>query len=936
MPQSEPSAGAGEKCDANKALLVPEVNTSAGAGKKNDSDKVLPLQLAETFACSGESGNQFKIDNNASDMEVLSTSSYPKTEKNRIVRSLVNDQDKVGRREEKFKKVADVNDAVELSISASEALVIHELSNNEPDSEDLLTTIVLEAALQVKQARLENQEDTSHYPNKEIDETHLVSELDDLTMASACEDVGLPSAGSDENFVSGSESFLIKYTPLSENYYESNDNGFKHVECLAHQKKLPADPALNLNGSYLEGKIDPMLHQSTQETSHVLAAAQPEASTNSIYAWNSNNADSGLLLFCLLLLKEVDVPIQLEQSNNKGIPKFYVNETSSLTESADVAPDENSFVQKHETGSKMASQSSIPFEGVNNKADEEISFCQDVISSAQSFVDPLCSFVPCSVSAVDASSPQTINVAAAQKQLLEVENLQRTSDFNAEFINRDRQDVSTFSVEGFENPVKRQLTLLKPYSTLSPINDPKLEKRSCFRNHLVPSECHEEIISLEQNIGCIWSWDKRYCKGLLSFGSASKFAAGRENEETYKTTVTGNPYAVATNCTENNDKLVSHGAGLLEPLKESRLPPFPNRGTCRSHASKLIGDVNNSFGKTNPDEAGVQETVVMLHNLSEERNNYLETQVPIRKRIRLSEVEVDLRQNRDIEKLQSSHKFHSVTRTSEMSKNSNACRDSQLQYVKRCSTTRRKYVKRLIFQGIKFLLTGFSSQKEKEIEVLIQKYGGLVLLDIPPPNSQGKRCSRSHSQQLPVVICPKKLKTTKFLYGCAVNAFILKAKWLTDSVAAGSTVSPAKYMILSSQADLKRTGITEPICRDNHKYIFGRVGIMLHGKPSFCTKFAVIVKHGGGQVFKTLHWLVLSLETQKNIVGVIVAENERRVSRHLRHCAFEKKIAMVPASWIIKSLHIEMLLPQTQDKHIPSPTVNVPEFRISIDWSEEI
>lgn len=283
MPQSEPSAGAGEKCDANKALLVPEVNTSAGAGKKTDSDKVLPLQLAETFACSGESGNQFKIDNNASDMEVLSTSSYPKTEKNRSVRSLVHDQDKVGRREEKFKKVADVNDAVELSISASEALVIHELANNEPDSEDLLTTIVLEAALQVKQARLENQEDTSHYPNKEIDETHLVSELDDLTMASACEDVGLPSAGSDENFVSGSESFLIKCTPLSENYYDSNDNGFKHVECLAHQKKLPADPALNLNGSYMEGKIDPMLHQSTQETSHVLAAAQVKPSLLASY-----------------------------------------------------------------------------------------------------------------------------------------------------------------------------------------------------------------------------------------------------------------------------------------------------------------------------------------------------------------------------------------------------------------------------------------------------------------------------------------------------------------------------------------------------------------------------------------------------------------------------------------------------------------------------
>lgn len=36
------------------------------------------------------------------------------------------------------------------------------------------------------------------------------------------------------------------------------------------------------------------------------------------------------------------------------------------------------------------------------------------------------------------------------------------------------------------------------------------------------------------------------------------------------------------------------------------------------------------------------------------------------------------------------------------------------------------------------------------------------------------------------------LQTTKFLYGCAVNAPILKVKWLADSVAAGSVVPPEK------------------------------------------------------------------------------------------------------------------------------------------------
>lgn len=38
------------------------------------------------------------------------------------------------------------------------------------------------------------------------------------------------------------------------------------------------------------------------------------------------------------------------------------------------------------------------------------------------------------------------------------------------------------------------------------------------------------------------------------------------------------------------------------------------------------------------------------------------------------------------------------------------------------------------------------------------------------------------------------LETTKFLYGCAVNAHILKVNWVTDLVAAGSALPPNKYV----------------------------------------------------------------------------------------------------------------------------------------------
>ena len=72
--------------------------------------------------------------------------------------------------------------------------------------------------------------------------------------------------------------------------------------------------------------------------------------------------------------------------------------------------------------------------------------------------------------------------------------------------------------------------------------------------------------------------------------------------------------------------------------------------------------------------------------------------------------------------------------------------------------------KRLIFQGVEFLLTGFSSEKVKEIEGLIWKYGGMVLFDIPsPPISRGKRSSRSICANFPVILCLKKVCSSSSL-----------------------------------------------------------------------------------------------------------------------------------------------------------------------------
>ena len=61
-----------------------------------------------------------------------------------------------------------------------------------------------------------------------------------------------------------------------------------------------------------------------------------------------------------------------------------------------------------------------------------------------------------------------------------------------------------------------------------------------------------------------------------------------------------------------------------------------------------------------------------------------------------------------------------------------------------------------IFQGLEFLLTGISSQKERNMEALIRNSGGVVLYDIPSPqNSWGKRNSTLY--HFPIILCMRKV-----------------------------------------------------------------------------------------------------------------------------------------------------------------------------------
>ncbi|XP_015578719.2 uncharacterized protein LOC8277192 isoform X2 [Ricinus communis] len=819
-----------------------------------------------------------------------------------------------------FKRIkdADVNEAVELSIAASEALVIHELMCSGSTSKAVPTGAILEAALQVKQARLEALEDENCCSSDEIDEIHVLSDLDDSVMENAFVDVGLSFRDTDDQRACGSDVSQVKDTPVDSHY--GHKNGSKHVELMVHHDKVYSGSALGLNNNNIASLVNPLLHQSAEASPYVPSVVQPQVDVSSSPACMSEKSEGEEKLCSLVVdkfrsrwsggwtVKEADTSEKVKQKNSKGVLKFFDFETSFLSESAYVAADENSFVQKHETGSKIASQSSIPFEGGLDRADEGICSFQEVRSSNQSLVDPLCSIVPCSISSENAGSLSSQNKddreAYAQncfstKSEPRMENFQSTSDVNVEPPYAGREAVPKTYGEYFEVPVRRHLASLKTYSKLLPKHEATLSEQQLNQNHSSESEFH--------------------------------FSVGRDHGQNEDVNILRSPLS-------DHDEPAKDGPE--QPSKQRRSPLVLNRKTrCHLQPSELL---RNLAGEKTPERIFAQGTVNKalqrknLQKIDSKLENPHKTANLVRKRVCLLEAEVGLQQNKDAPKTQTSQRNSSAVTANKRSKYSKPCSDSQNQDMKNCFKDLVNDMKRLIFHGLQFLLTGFSSRKKREIAGLIQEYGGLVLLDVPSPpsNIRTTRKARSNFQRLPIVICSKKLQTTKFLYGCAVNTLILKVKWLADSVAAGSAIPPDKYMIISNQVGQQYTRFGKLGYHDAPRCIFDRVGIMLHGKHSFCSKLEIIIKHGGGQVFKTLQRLFQSLDTEKISVGAIIAEDESTASRHLRHCALERKLPMMPASWIARSLHFGKLLPFKEKDD--APKINSPESAISLDWSQEI
>lgn len=771
---------------------------------------------------------------------------------------------KIDKKKNQEQNDVDMNkDTIELSIAASEALVISEIVKG--DSASFPVASVVDIALRVKQARnsvcSDGLDSISDFVATEVSEseTDLLSDLDEDDMADAFDDVGLSAAQLDTMCCSSSVKknecnsvqniYLVLETPHVDNQYG----------CDGETQNVDAKPQLfDCNDICSENKFEDALAMGSN-----LSKCSPGYAPQHML-WTDPCLDLNTHFHQLIHKnrstleepKDVAAIVDVDMNTIKAVPKYFIGETSFFSESADVIQDENSVAMPGFL-SQMASLPSVAYDGFCGTSrttnSERIEVSQNICSS-NSLADPLCSIVPCSISYTNTdviTTNQKITENGAGEnwytQLGWERSLRSTRGLHCRFPHGEDVFLNT-NGEGSTVTCLRRLSSLKNYSTLGlSLAANSEEIADCFK----PSHIKDST------------------KILFTEASACEYY--------YK----------------DHD-----GPAIAEPT----FLCLESKGQKFSNNTEVVNVESTA-------RAELMEFKILngCENLGREK-----------KKVRFSEAEIILGESK------SAHEMRSrITRTRKRSKGSGLQSDIRCEEVDTyLSSWKIKDKTKMIFQGLEFLLTGFTSQRQTKLGQLISKHGGFVLSEVPSPSRKMKGSKCKH-RPLPIVISSRKSRTTKFLYGCAINAFLLKVNWLTDSVASGSVLPPQKYMIFSNQYGSKFASLGWPVCCNNKAGIFDGVGIMLHGRPGFCNKFAKVVKHGGGQLFKTLQWLIQSLETESISLGAIVAEDDSRTSRHLRKCASERRLQMMPVSWIVNSLHLGRLLP-IEEKHQFS---SLPKFR---------
>ncbi|XP_074291941.1 uncharacterized protein LOC141618758 isoform X2 [Silene latifolia] len=424
----------------------------------------------------------------------------------------------------------DVIDAVELSVAASEALVIHEMIQTEPILEAMSSAATLEVALRVKQARVDGVQDYLYCLKDTENISETLSDLSDSDLEDAYNDVGFLVSRLDNISSMDPSVSRVKDTPMTHIYpdgerevqsewnqdmeyfkdsflarpMENNLGTDKSKDLLnvtfnmeQHEKssrnanfdsipETPCHPGLETldniqvnQGENNRIEDDHLPHQNLTTSLQLLHSGKTDM--------NKEDGGSSCRYQSRWVggwgAKDEDCRGAKESNYAKPIRKMLINEASYLSESTYVAPDQNSVVNYHQSCSK-SSEASKQLKDSCKIAIREALVSQDVVKDSNSSItDSLCSMVPCSISSeigksslgnkkIDNSKVITAIKSSNIGTKILSENVQTSSGQNDEEIERKESTKLILGGVGV-NPInRRQKRSLKDYSRGSPGNSP--------------------------------------------------------------------------------------------------------------------------------------------------------------------------------------------------------------------------------------------------------------------------------------------------------------------------------------------------------------------------------------------------------------------------------------------------------------------------------
>ncbi|KAH7439427.1 hypothetical protein KP509_04G060100 [Ceratopteris richardii] len=226
---------------------------------------------------------------------------------------------------------------------------------------------------------------------------------------------------------------------------------------------------------------------------------------------------------------------------------------------------------------------------------------------------------------------------------------------------------------------------------------------------------------------------------------------------------------------------------------------------------------------------------------------------------------------------------------------------------KGCKEGKKQGINSLLFKGFSFLVTGFPANQKDLCEKIckkIQDHGGVINSNIPSLSSQivQKKSSRQHlSTSHCIVIAPQKVRTLKYLYACAAGLLIVKPNWVDEVM--------LKDNLLQKQKSFDKEGTKQ--------LIFSRIVAFIHGEQGYSLKLSLLIQHGAGKVVKSMRALLQSNNVDSRLIHIVIAEHQNRLSQTLKERAQQFGLPIVSRDWIIDSLLKGRLcpLPRVKDSN---------------------